>query len=37
MTPTELAKFVEASTNDSCVVSDYRITDVFTKYDEDKD
>jgi Ca2+-binding EF-hand superfamily protein len=37
MTKAELAKFVESSTNDSCTVHDYRVNDVFSRFDEDKD
>lgn len=37
MTPEELARFVEESTNDSCTASDSRVTGVFTRFDKDKD
>lgn len=33
----DAAKFVEASTNDSCSVEDYRVIDLFSKYDYNKD
>lgn len=37
MTPADAVRFVEASTNDSCNVHDYRVTDLFNKYDYNKD
>ena len=37
MSMSDSARFVEASTNDSCSIQDYRVVDLFYKYDTNKD